>query len=298
MATPVAAPSPEALWPQTVVVARSVDSAVPPEAPLLLRAVQPVAAAPDPAAATPAPRSGPAGVEAAAGPAAFPPATLLANSTEDNHPQASLAAMRSATTHAALRSAMPPHSPVAHSPAPGSVVAGLALRRPNLVPMPMPMPMSAHPGPAPSLGTGALASGAPEVEVVLPSSHSGMAGREPSLPLVARSRLMARADPRAPTPTLAGERPDAGLGNPHAATWHDAGAPMGAAPLGDLPAGWPDPGGAQLPMHDTPPAAPAVAVAAAAPSGFDVDDLVERAWRALMARLALEQERRGLGRWN
>jgi len=29
----------------------------------------------------------------------------------------------------------------------------------------------------------------------------------------------------------------------------------------------------------------------------DADDIVERAWRELMSRLAIEQERRGFGRW-
>lgn len=32
-------------------------------------------------------------------------------------------------------------------------------------------------------------------------------------------------------------------------------------------------------------------------AAIDVDDVVERAWRALMSRLAIEQERRGFGRW-
>ena len=35
----------------------------------------------------------------------------------------------------------------------------------------------------------------------------------------------------------------------------------------------------------------------AAPAEIDVDDIVERAWRAVLARLAVDQERRGFARW-
>jgi hypothetical protein len=40
-----------------------------------------------------------------------------------------------------------------------------------------------------------------------------------------------------------------------------------------------------------PPRADPLAAAA------DADEIVERAWRELMSRLAIEQERRGFGRW-
>jgi hypothetical protein len=33
-------------------------------------------------------------------------------------------------------------------------------------------------------------------------------------------------------------------------------------------------------------------------SGADADDIIERAWREVMSRLAIEQERRGYGRWS
>jgi hypothetical protein len=33
-------------------------------------------------------------------------------------------------------------------------------------------------------------------------------------------------------------------------------------------------------------------------SGADADDIIERAWREVMSRLAIEQERRGFGRWS
>lgn len=84
------------------------------------------------------------------------------------------------------------------------------------------------------------------------------------------------------------------------------GDPVGGAAIGPASA-------AGLPLEDatlisplldlsTPPAGstvqhPPAAVAAAGGAAVDIDDLVERAWRALMARLATEQERRGFTRW-
>jgi hypothetical protein len=46
------------------------------------------------------------------------------------------------------------------------------------------------------------------------------------------------------------------------------------------------------PRSDTSPSAPSP------DSGADADDIIERAWREVMSRLAIEQERRGFGRWS
>ena len=46
------------------------------------------------------------------------------------------------------------------------------------------------------------------------------------------------------------------------------------------------------PRSDTSPSAPFP------DSGADADDIIERAWREVMSRLAIEQERRGYGRWS
>jgi hypothetical protein len=46
------------------------------------------------------------------------------------------------------------------------------------------------------------------------------------------------------------------------------------------------------PRSDTSPSAPSP------DSGTDADDIIERAWREVMSRLAIEQERRGYGRWS
>src|SRR6516225_158981 len=46
------------------------------------------------------------------------------------------------------------------------------------------------------------------------------------------------------------------------------------------------------PRSDTSPPAPSP------DSGADADDIIERTWREVMSRLAIEQERRGFGRWS
>jgi len=63
------------------------------------------------------------------------------------------------------------------------------------------------------------------------------------------------------------------------------------------------PAAAAMPGPTMPPSALAPHAAAPSPSAgrgaeADVDDLVERAWQTLMSRLAIEQERRGFGRWS
>ncbi len=65
---------------------------------------------------------------------------------------------------------------------------------------------------------------------------------------------------------------------------HSEATPLLAEPIAD-------PSRSTVRHPDPPPDA------GASRADIDVDDLVERAWRALMSRLAIEQERRGFARW-
>lgn len=96
------------------------------------------------------------------------------------------------------------------------------------------------------------------------------------------------AMPLVPIPTIAGASP----GLAPALSRANAGTPSVPAAPYELP------GAPAIADHTAATEASHQPASAAAPgAAVDIDEIVDRAWRAVMSRLAIERERRGYGRW-